>query len=60
MTNLSQLDPPIIGTRHGREMGSEADHFNKCPVFGQAVERRDLRQAIWHEQPSHKPLGMDA
>ena len=32
----------------------------KCPVCGQLVDMRDLRQVIWHDRPKHKPLEMDA
>ncbi|ESY67388.1 hypothetical protein NKH57_18140 [Mesorhizobium sp. M1050] len=60
MTKLSDLGPPIIGSRHGKEPADERDHFHTCPVCGQAVDRRDLRQVLWHEQPWHKPLDPDA
>ncbi|RWB65577.1 MAG: hypothetical protein EOQ52_24620 [Mesorhizobium sp.] len=60
MTKLSDLGPPITGTRLGREPPTEAHHFHLCPTCGQAVDRRDLRQVIWHEQPKHEPLEMDA
>ncbi|CAN7745769.1 hypothetical protein LJR234_002626 [Mesorhizobium amorphae] len=47
MTKLSDLGPPIIGTRHGTQPASESGHFHKCPSCGQAVDWRDLRQVIW-------------
>lgn len=56
MTKLSDLGPPIIGRRHSKEYVNERDHFHRCPVCGQAVDWRDLRQVIWHEQPGHRPL----
>ncbi len=59
MAKLSDLGPPIKGTRRGGLPASEADHFYFCPTCGQAVDRRDLRQVIWHEQPGHEPLEMD-
>ena len=60
MTKLSDLGPPIIGTRHGTQPASESGHFHKCPSCGQAVDWRDLRQVVWHEQPNHKRLELDA
>lgn len=57
---ISDLGPPIIGKRHGGEPISEADHFQLCRTCGQTVDRRDLRQVIWHEQQDHEPLEMDA
>jgi hypothetical protein len=60
MTKLSDLGPPIIGRRNGEEPVSEIDHFYACPMCGQAVDLRDLRQISWHEQPGHKRLQMDA
>ncbi|RWN25254.1 MAG: hypothetical protein EOR95_29070 [Mesorhizobium sp.] len=60
MTKLSDLGPPIAGTRHGEPVKHEEDHFYFCPTCGQAVDRRDLRQVIWHEQPSHTRLEFDS
>ena len=60
MTKLSDLGPPIVGKRHGGKPKSEEDNFYRCPACGQAVDRRDLRQVIWHQQPAHEPLEMDA
>ncbi|TGQ32783.1 hypothetical protein EN859_027955 [Mesorhizobium sp. M00.F.Ca.ET.216.01.1.1] len=60
MTKLSQLGPPITGRRHSGEHFIEQGHFHTCPTCGQPVDRRDLRQVIWHEQPGHEPLEMDA
>ncbi|RWI94651.1 MAG: hypothetical protein E5X33_30975 [Mesorhizobium sp.] len=59
MTKLSELGPPITGTRHGGEPEREQDHFYKCRRCGQQADRRDLRQLIFHEQPEHEPLEMD-
>ncbi|WP_246693713.1 hypothetical protein, partial [Mesorhizobium sp. M2E.F.Ca.ET.166.01.1.1] len=59
LTKLSDLGPPITGTRHGGEPPCEFDHFYRCKGCGQPVDRRDLRQVIWHEKADHKPLEMD-
>lgn len=59
MTKLSDLGPPIIGRQHGG-MLKEGDQFYACPACGQVVDKRDLRQVLWHEQPGHQRLEMDA
>jgi hypothetical protein len=56
MTKLSDLGPPIPGKLHGGEPADEMDNFYTCPICGQQVDMRDLRQVIWHERPKHKPL----
>ncbi|RUW61143.1 hypothetical protein [Mesorhizobium sp. M7A.F.Ca.US.008.03.1.1] len=60
MTKLSDLGPPITGTRHGGPPKNEAEHFYTCPTCGQPVDMRDLRQVIWHDKPVHNRLEMDA
>lgn len=60
MTKLSDLGLPITVTRHGDPPASEGAHFHTCPICGQPVDRRDLRQVIWHEQPAHEPLELDS
>lgn len=60
MTKLSDLGPPIVGHRHGEDPPRELDHFYDCRKCGQPVDRRDLRQVIWHEQPDHEPLELDS
>ncbi|RWH61334.1 MAG: hypothetical protein EOQ83_21580 [Mesorhizobium sp.] len=60
MTKLSDLGPPIRSKRHTGEPPEELDHFYTCPSCGQSVDKRDLRQVIWHEQPGHRRLEMDA
>lgn len=60
LTKLSDLGPPIIGQLQVRAAVSEEEHFMICPACGQAVDKRDLRQVIWHEPPCHKPLEMDS
>ncbi|WP_276325611.1 hypothetical protein [Mesorhizobium ciceri] len=37
-------------------MADEDDNFYTCPICGQQVDMRDLRQVIWHERPKHRPL----
>jgi len=60
MTKLSDLGPPIEGKRQGGESANELDSFYQCSACGQWVDQRDLRQVIWHGQPGHEPLEMDA
>ncbi|RRH89557.1 hypothetical protein EH240_33790 [Mesorhizobium tamadayense] len=60
MTKVSDLGLPVVGTRHGKQPAEEIDHFHTCPYCGQAVDRRDLRQVLWHEQPTHKRLKLDS
>ncbi|PBB98333.1 hypothetical protein CK224_09610 [Mesorhizobium sp. WSM3862] len=60
MTRISDLGPPIVGNRVGGELAAEVDHFHLCPLCGQAIDLRDLRQVIWHQRPAHEPLELDA
>ncbi|RWF79013.1 MAG: hypothetical protein EOS26_03335 [Mesorhizobium sp.] len=60
MTKLSDLGPPITGTRHSEPVKDEGEHFYSCQTCGQAVDRRDLRQVIWHEQRGHTRLEFDS
>ncbi|TGQ29446.1 hypothetical protein EN859_033210 [Mesorhizobium sp. M00.F.Ca.ET.216.01.1.1] len=59
MTKLSELGPPLIGTRQAL-VKHEAQHLYDCPTCGQTVDRRDLRQVIWHELPGHERLEIDS
>ncbi|PBB83550.1 hypothetical protein CK216_27720 [Mesorhizobium sp. WSM3876] len=60
MTKLSDLGPPIVTAKYrARTAVTEQENFHRCPKCGQAVDRRDLRQVIWHEQQGHKPLELD-
>jgi hypothetical protein len=59
MTKLSDLGPPIAGTRHGEPVNHEGDHFYFLPDLRPGI-RRDLRQVIWHEQPGHIRLEFDS
>ncbi|WP_167480883.1 hypothetical protein [Mesorhizobium waimense] len=56
MTKLSELGPPNLG----REPAAELDHFYVCRNCGQLVDRRDLRQVIWHQNPEHERLEFDS
>ncbi|WP_246675827.1 hypothetical protein [Mesorhizobium sp. B2-1-3] len=57
---LSDLGPPIPGELHGGKHIPEQENFYTCKVCGQKVDMRDLRQVMWHEQPDHEPLEIDA
>jgi hypothetical protein len=35
----------------------EQEHFHRCPVCGQQVDRRRLGDIIYHESLQHEPLG---
>ncbi|TGP66949.1 MULTISPECIES: hypothetical protein [unclassified Mesorhizobium] len=60
MTKLSDLGTPITGKRHEGEPAAKRDYFYACPICGQPVDRRDLRQVIWHEQHGREALEIDA
>ncbi|RWC69586.1 MAG: hypothetical protein EOS71_27915 [Mesorhizobium sp.] len=60
MTKLSELGPPITGRRHGGDPACEQDHFYSCRKCGQPIDRRDLREVIWHERPAHERLELDS
>ena len=59
MTKLSELGPPHVG-RSGSEPAAEVHHFYVCLNCGQLVDRRDLRQVLWHQNPEHEQLDIDA
>lgn len=48
------------GRRHGPPAVSEADHFNVCPVCGQAFDMRRLEEGLYHATPDHKPKQLDS
>ncbi|QDM40623.1 non-homologous end-joining DNA ligase [Altererythrobacter sp. TH136] len=35
---------------------AEAEHFHACPACGELVDRRNLGDVVYHEQPDHGPL----
>lgn len=50
-------DQGIRGRIVGVEPDDEREHFYVCPHCGQAVDRRELLQVLYHEtQPGHEPL----
>ncbi|RUV86909.1 hypothetical protein EOA60_14065 [Mesorhizobium sp. M1A.F.Ca.IN.020.06.1.1] len=61
MTKLADI-PPLSGKGHrvGGDPADKSEHFYTCKVCGQRVDKRDLRQVVWHEVPEHEPLEMDA
>ncbi|MBZ9859714.1 hypothetical protein [Mesorhizobium sp. CA12] len=60
MTKLSELGPTFSFTTHDQPGAPPTPDTYRCETCGQIVDRRDLRQVMWHEQPGHKPLEMDA
>ncbi|AZO47916.1 MAG: hypothetical protein EOS54_11070 [Mesorhizobium sp.] len=61
MTKLSDLGPPLTGTRRGSPPDEyPVCHFYLCPRCGQPVDMRDLRQVIWHQKAEHERLEADA
>lgn len=58
MTRIADLGPPPVPGKP-QKPGNGHDHFHECPICGQRVDRRDLRQVLWHEQPDHEPLELD-
>ncbi|RNJ42452.1 hypothetical protein B5V01_07870 [Mesorhizobium erdmanii] len=59
MTKLSDLGPPIPGTRHDGAPAHEEDNFYACEICGQKVDMRDLRQVVYHQLPGHDALILD-
>lgn len=60
MTKLSDLGPPIGGTRRGNPPDRyPACHFYLCLGCPQPVDTRDLRQVIWHQRTEHERLDID-
>ncbi|AZO08756.1 MULTISPECIES: hypothetical protein [unclassified Mesorhizobium] len=60
MTKLSRI-PPLskTGKKHGGDPTDDQGRFYLCPICGQQVDKRDLRQVIWHEKQGHEPLELD-
>jgi hypothetical protein len=54
-TKIIDGGPP---DHHGPTSNGD-DRFYVCVVCGQEVERRDMRQVMWHEQPDHEPLELE-
>jgi hypothetical protein len=50
----------ITGEPVDGEPTDEREHFEKCPVCGQAFDLRDLAQVLHHDTPDHKPIPPNA
>jgi hypothetical protein len=50
----------ILGKPDDGEPVNEAEHFEVCPVCGQAFDARLLELVIYHSQPVHEPLPKNA
>jgi hypothetical protein len=59
MTKLSDLGEPIFGEQLFNAI-DESEYFYQCQHCGQMVDRRDPWQLMWHVEPDHDPLEMDA
>lgn len=55
-----KLGAGIKGTFDGAEPRDESEHFEVCPICGQAIDLRELEQVIYHGQPEHQPISRDA
>ena len=42
------------------EPEDESVHFYVCKACGQAVDKRNLGDVFYHEEPGHEPLPSDA
>ncbi|TPI74958.1 hypothetical protein FJ423_23160 [Mesorhizobium sp. B2-8-9] len=60
MTKLSDLGRPFAFTAHDQPSAPATPDTYRCETCGQIVDRRDLRQVIWHVQPEHEPLELDS
>jgi hypothetical protein len=49
----------IRGKRAGGEPEDEAEHFYRCPICGQSVDKRELGEVFYHTQPNHEPMPRD-
>jgi hypothetical protein len=50
----------ITGEPEGGEPADEREHFEVCPVCGQAFDLRNLDQVIHHGRPDNQPLPTDS
>ncbi len=41
------------------DLPRELDHFYTCPACGQAVDRRQLGDVLWHEEAGHDPIPLE-
>lgn len=49
----------IVGKSVDGEPARESEHFMLCPHCGQAIDMRELAQALHHDMPGHKPIRLD-
>jgi hypothetical protein len=56
---MSRPGEGIIGTPDDGEPANESEHFEVCPVCGQAFDVRMLELVIYHIQPVHEPKSSD-
>ncbi len=47
--------PKNPGRPEGRMPRTEADHYEKCPVCGHMIDRRDLAEVLEHLGPHLAP-----
>ncbi|TPJ77202.1 hypothetical protein [Mesorhizobium sp. B2-6-2] len=60
MTKLSDLGRRFEFTAHDQPGAPVTPDVYRCETCGQLVDRGDLRQVLWHEQPQHEPLQLDS
>jgi hypothetical protein len=48
----------ITGNPDDVKLAATAEHMEVCPRCGQSFDNRILHQVIYHEQPTHKPIGL--
>ncbi len=41
------------------DLTREVDHFYQCPACGQAVDRPQLGDVLWHEEAGHDPIPLE-
>jgi hypothetical protein len=57
--SMSKSSEGILGTPDDGDPASESEHFEMCPVCGQAFDVRVLELVIYHHQPEHEPKPID-
>ena len=46
----------IPGRPTDGDSGNDADHFYKCDICSQPVDRRSLYEVVYHDDQAHPPL----
>lgn len=54
--DTSVADVTIIGNPDDGEPADESEHFEVCPICGQAFDVRVLEMVIYHAQPMHEAM----